>query len=89
MVQNERYSRSRILSRLQNVQRGTYGAHRNLTDGVKELKFTSGDRIYFAELDNIIILLLCGGNKTRQSNDIEKAIQYLQDYNERVNNDEH
>lgn len=80
---------SRILSRLQNVQRGTYGAHRNLTDGVKELKFTSGDRIYFAELDNIIILLLCGGNKTRQSNDIEKAIQYLQDYNERVNNDEH
>ncbi len=79
---------SRILARLQNVQRGTYGAHRNLTNGVKELKFTSGDRVYFAELDNIIILLLCGGDKTRQSNDIEKAIEYLQDYNERVTNHE-
>lgn len=79
---------SRILARLQNVQRGTYGAHRNLTSGVKELKFTSGDRVYFAELDNIIILLLCGGDKTRQSNDIEKAITYLQDYNKRANNNE-
>ncbi len=76
--------KNRILSRLQNVQRGTYGAYRNLTDGVKELKFTSGDRIYFAELEDVIILLLCGGDKTRQSNDIQKAIEYLQDYNERV-----
>ena len=77
---------SRILSRLQNVQRGTYCAFRNLTHGVKELKFTSGDRIYFAEIDNVIVLLLCGGDKTRQSNDIEKAIEYLRDYNERSSN---
>lgn len=80
--------KSRILARLQNVQRGTYGAYRNLTNGVKELKFTSGDRIYFAELENVIILLLCGGDKTRQSSDIEKAIEYLRDYSERVNNHE-
>ena len=65
---------------------GQYGKFRNLKKGISELKFDSGERIYFAELGNVIILLLQGGNKTRQSNDIKVAQEYLQDYLERNKN---
>jgi putative addiction module killer protein len=47
------------------------------------LKFGAGYRIYYTEIDNIIIILLCGGDKSTQVKDIEKAKEYLQDLKER------
>lgn len=68
----------RILSNL-------YGKHRNLPNGIVELKFDNGLRIYFTEINDEIILLLLGGGKQRQSADIKKAQEYLKDYLERAN----
>ncbi len=70
--------------RMSNGNYGNYGDYKKLTDGVSELRlhFGSGYRIYFSEIDKIIVLLLCGGNKSSQSKDIEKAINYLKDYKE-------
>ncbi|KAB2814762.1 addiction module killer protein [Phaeocystidibacter luteus] len=32
-----------------------------------------GYRVYFVEIDDLVLLLLLGGNKARQSSDIKKA----------------
>lgn len=53
---------------------------------VWELRFMfgSGLRIYFAKLDGEIVLLLIGGTKSSQRKDIHKAIIYLKDYQENL-----
>jgi putative addiction module killer protein len=79
--------RHRIRSRLDRVEIGHYGNYRVLGDGVFELKldFGPGYRIYFAEQDDIIIILLCGGDKSSQSKDIDTAKTYLKELLERNN----
>ena len=58
------------------MQIGNYGDYKSVGDGVLELRFNQGFRIYFTEVDNVIILLLCGGDKSTQQNDIEKVKEY-------------
>lgn len=77
--------KARVLVRLERLKVGLYGSYRNLKKGITELKFESGERIYFYEENNTIILLLNAGNKTRQSNDIKIAELYMNDYKERNN----
>lgn len=74
--------RQRIKSRLARVTLGNLGEYKPLGDGVAELKFKfgSGYRVYFSEIDNVIVLLLSGGDKRRQSKDIKLAKAYLRDY---------
>ena len=74
--------RHRIKSRLARVAIGNLGEYRILGDGINELKFKfgSGYRIYFSELDDVIVLLLCAGDKKIQSKDIKLAKEYLRDY---------
>jgi len=74
--------RHRIQSRLARVAIGNLGEYKNLGDNVCELKFTfgSGYRLYFSELDGVIVLLLCGGDKKTQTKDIKLAKMYLNDY---------
>lgn len=69
----------RILDRLDKLQDGYYGDFKILDSEIKELrfKFGSGYRIYFHETNDIIILLLCGGDKSTQNSDIKKAKEYL------------
>ena len=69
--------------RLSKVERGLFGKIRLLSEELYELKFDNGLRIYYIEIDNTIILLFTGGNKSKQSKDIETATKYLNDYNER------
>lgn len=68
-----------IIKRLQKVERGLYGKTRNLKQGLIELKFENGLRIYFIEDGEKIIILLCGGGKNSQSKDIKKAYEYIED----------
>lgn len=61
------------------------GSKRNvkaLGDKVFEIKidFGPGYRVYFGELDNVIILLLLGGDKRTQRKNIETAKRYWRDY---------
>jgi len=53
-------------------------------EGVQELRFFfgSGYRVYFAEIDNALILLLCAGDKDSQKRDIQTAQSYWKDYQE-------
>ena len=72
-----------IDKRLSKVERGLYGTNRRLSEELYELKFDNGLRIYYTKINNTIVLLFMGGNKSKQSKDIETATKYLNDYNER------
>lgn len=65
----------RVLSRIDKAKHGNFGVHRNLKDGIWELKMDIGGaiRIYFGIENDEIILLLAGGNKRTQQKDIETA----------------
>lgn len=62
-----------IYKRLERLKLGNYGDYKSVGDGILELRFNQGFRIYFTEIDNVIVLLLCGGDKSMQQKDIEKA----------------
>jgi putative addiction module killer protein len=62
--------------RVDRLVHGNPGQHRNLTDGVSELKidFGSGYRVYYTERGGEFIVLLAGGDKSSQKQDIRAAI---------------
>jgi putative addiction module killer protein len=74
--------RSRIERRLERIELGNYGDFKAIGDGIYELRlaFGSGYRIYFAETEETIVLLLCGGDKSTQSKDIELAKYFWQEF---------
>jgi len=73
------HGRYRIQSRLNRLRHGNYGEHReNIAEGVSELIFKGpgpGYRIYYSKRGAALVLLLCGGDKSRQQHDIQKAVQ--------------
>ena len=75
---------NRIERRLDRIISGNFGDYRSVGAGVFELRFPfgAGYRIYFGEVDNTIILLLCAGDKSSQSRDIERAKRYWLEYKE-------
>ncbi len=76
---------TRIRNRLTRVEVGNFGDCRSVGGGVFELRlhFGPGYRIYFGEVNNTIVLLLCGGDKSSQTRNIERAKTYWQDYKEK------
>ena len=75
--------RARIEARLARLEYGNFGDHKRFS-GLVELRFDFGKgyRVYCAEDGQLIILLLTGGDKSRQEKDINKALEYLEDYYE-------
>ena len=73
---------ARIEARLILLEAGNLGDYRSVGKGVFELRvhIGAGYRIYFGEVDNTVVLLLCGGDKSSQQRDIERAKMYWQDY---------
>lgn len=55
-------------------------------DGLTELKWTSGLRIYVLELETETLMILLGGNKNAQEKDIKEAKKIAKIYSERVQN---
>jgi putative addiction module killer protein len=41
--------------------------------------------VYFGRVENRVILLLCGGDKSSQDQDIQQALNYWKDYGEKDN----
>jgi putative addiction module killer protein len=78
----DRVGRARILMRVDRLIHGNPGSHRNLTDGVSELKidFGPGYRVYYSLRGKVLLLLLAGGAKSTQQLDIAKAIQLSQNF---------
>jgi putative addiction module killer protein len=82
-------SKARILQRVDRLVAGNPGDHRNLTDGVTELKmdFGPGFKVYYTQRLSELILLWYGGDKSSQELDIAKAIQIAKDYKQKEDDD--
>lgn len=71
-------ARDRIRKRLERLGDGNFGDCHSVGGGVFELRIHvgAGYRVYFGEIDNTIVLLLCGGDKSSQVRDIQRAKTY-------------
>jgi len=78
-------AQARIATRLGRLLAGQFGDCKPLRDGVWELRLDQGPgyRIYYARAGRRLILLLSGGDKRRQSADIERAVKYWLDWQAR------
>lgn len=76
---------ARIEARLARVAAGNLGDCEPVGEGVLELRIDWGPgyRVYFARLGELIVLLLCGGDKRTQQKDIKRAKEYFKDYKAR------
>ena len=71
----DRSARARIQLRVDRLAHGNPGQHRNLTNGLSELKIDVGPgyRVYYTQRGEELIILLVGGDKSSQQNDIARA----------------
>lgn len=76
---------SRIAKRIRQVQNGTLGDWKSVGEGVLELRMNvaAGYRIYCGRHGDTLVILLCGGDKSTQSEDIERAKVYWHDWKRR------
>jgi putative addiction module killer protein len=74
-------ARARIQVRVDRLAHGNPGSHRRLREGVSELKVDVGPgyRVYYTKRDSTLIVLLVGGDKSTQRQDIELAIKLARD----------
>ncbi len=81
----DRKAKLKITERLRRASLGNLGDSKFVGKGVFELRvdYGAGYRIYFAQEEDKIILLLCGGDKSTQKKDILKAKEYWNDYQNR------
>ena len=76
----------RIRQRLLRVQMENFGDFKPLQNSeLSELRFLTnkGYRIYYKELDNVIILIVAGSDKSNQIQTIKKANKYFEEFKER------
>jgi putative addiction module killer protein len=74
-------ARVRIDLRLNAVQKGTFGDQKSVGDGVFELRidYGPGYRVYYKMADTETVILLCGGDKRTQDENIAKAKNILKE----------
>jgi putative addiction module killer protein len=76
--------RARVLMRVDRLIHGNPGLHRNLTEGVSELKIDVGPgyRVYYSLRGDRLLLLIAGGDKSSQARDIARALELNRNYQE-------
>ncbi len=81
----DRVLRERVEARVDRIELGNFGDHKRF-DGIIELRlhFGKGYRIYCAEADFQLVILLVGGDKSSQDNDIKQAREYWRDYHDQT-----
>jgi len=76
---------AKITVALVRMEQGNSSNAKSVGAGVLEFRinFGAGYRVYFGRDSETIIILLAGGTKKRQQNDIENAKSYWLDYKQR------
>ena len=79
-------TKAKIIARIDRLSVGNFGDCEALRGGLFELRINWGPgyRVYYAIVGKACVLLLCGGDKRKQSSDIKRALEYLKDYRERT-----
>ncbi len=68
-------ARQAIEARILRVENGNFGDAKAIGDGISELRIHVGPgyRVYFTQHGFRVVILLCGGDKSRQAKDITLA----------------
>jgi putative addiction module killer protein len=75
-------ARIAIDRRIYRIELGNFGDHKPCREGVWELRIDTGSgyRVYYAQAGQTVVLLLCGGSKHSQDEDVSKACEYWKDW---------
>lgn len=78
-------AQARVRGRLSQLEAGNFGEWASVGAGVLELKVNlgAGYRVYCGRRDDIVVVLLCGGDKGSQAADIKLAKRYWLDWKRR------
>ena len=81
---DDRRAGARILARLTSAEHGNFGDCEPVGEGVSEMRvhFGPGYRVYFTRSGQTVYVLLCGGDKSSQRRDIERAKAMARDLKE-------
>ena len=74
-----------VNARILNALSGHLGDARRVGDGVYEMRihYGPGYRLYFIRQGGTVVILLCGGDKSSQRRDIERAKRLARDWGRR------
>lgn len=77
----DRQARARIIVRIRRFELGNFGDVKPVGEGVSEARITYGPgyRLYFVQQGDVIVIMLCGGDKKTQAQDIERAKKLRKD----------
>jgi putative addiction module killer protein len=77
-------ARARILMRLDRLASGNPGDVKHVGEGISEMRidFGPGYRVYFMRRGQLVIVLLCGGDKSSQARDIRLAKRIAAEWGE-------
>ncbi len=69
-------AQARIAQRIDRLSHGNAGDVKPVGSAVSELRidYGPGYRVYFTKRGSLVILLLCGGDKSTQAKDIKRAV---------------
>ncbi len=75
-------ARGRVHARIARLRLGNLGDYKAVGGGVIELRidYGPGYRLYCGQVGNKLVIMLCGGDKNTQGEDIKKAIEYWENY---------
>ena len=70
-------ARARILARVERLATGNTGDVKPVGEGVSEMRidYGPGYRVYYTKRGREVVILLAGGDKRSQSNDIKTALR--------------
>ena len=82
----DKSAKVKVIQRIDRMILGNFGDCKNLGDGIYETRihYGPGYRIYWGDLNGVIVILLCGGSKRTQKQDINKAREYWQELRNRT-----
>lgn len=81
----DKQAQAKVRLRIQRMAAGNLGDSRPVGAGVREMREHEGPgyRVYFAQHGKSLVLLLCGGTKKSQDEDIPMARLYWADWKRR------
>jgi len=75
-------ARALVYKNITRMEIGNLGVHKSIGDSISELKidYGPGYRLYYTKKNDVVLLLLIGGDKSTQQKDIEKAKRLAKEY---------